>query len=131
MITSFKFIGAVSIALVIASTSLPAQELPKIFNGNDLSGWKVPTDNVWWKVHDGILEETSDAKKTGSILWTEKKYANVILEFEVKMVAGTVDSGIFIRNEHEPIPIGISGSLKRDMTGSPYVPGKGYPVEAE
>lgn len=131
MIASFKFIGAVSIALVIASTSLPAQELPKIFNGNDLSGWKVPTDNVWWKVHDGILEATSDAKKTGSILWTEKKYANFILEFEFKMGAGTVDSGIFVRNDHEQIQIGISGSLKRDMTGSPYIPGKGYPVEAE
>ena len=23
------------------------------------------------------------------------------------------------------------GSLKRDMTASPYIPGKGYPVEAE
>ena len=27
--------------------------------------------------------------------------------------------------------IGISGSLKRDMIGSPYIPGKGYPQEAE
>jgi hypothetical protein len=27
--------------------------------------------------------------------------------------------------------MGISGSLKRDMTGSPYIPGKGYPEEAE
>ena len=26
--------------------------------------------------------------------------------------------------------MGISGSLQRDMTGSPYIPGKGYPVEA-
>ena len=29
------------------------------------------------------------------------------------------------------IQIGESGSLKRDMTCSPYIPGKGYPVEAE
>ena len=31
----------------------------------------------------------------------------------------------------DQIQIGISGSLKRDMTASPYIPGKGYPVEAE
>ena len=28
------------------------------------------------------------------------------------------------------IQIGVSGSLKRDMTGSPYIPKKGYPKEA-
>ena len=28
------------------------------------------------------------------------------------------------------IQVGISGSLKRDMTGSPYVPKQGYPQEA-
>ena len=30
----------------------------------------------------------------------------------------------------EQIQIGISGSLKRDLTASPYISGKGYPVEA-
>ncbi|HIL56212.1 MAG TPA: DUF1080 domain-containing protein, partial [Verrucomicrobia bacterium] len=44
---------------------------------------------------------------------------------------GTVDSGIYVRNSREQIQIGISGSLKRDMTGSPYISGKGYPVEAK
>ena len=43
---------------------------------------------------------------------------------------GTVDSGIFLRGENDQIQIGISGSLKRDMTGSPYIPKLRYPVEA-
>ena len=47
------------------------------------------------------------------------------------MGKGTIDSGIFIRTEKQQIQIGESGSLKRDLTGSPYIPGKGYPVEAE
>jgi hypothetical protein len=47
------------------------------------------------------------------------------------MGEGTVDSGIFLRNDHDQIQIGISGSLQRDLTASPYIPGKGYPVEAE
>ncbi len=130
MIATLKLIGAVLFALVTVGSSLSAQELPKIFNGDDLSGWKVPDSNVWWKVHDGILEATSDADKTGSILWTEKEYSSFIMELEFKMGVGTVDSGVFIRNEREQIQIGISGSLKRDMTASPYIAGKGYPVEA-
>ena len=47
------------------------------------------------------------------------------------MGEGTVDTGLFLRTEKQQVQIGISGSKKRDMTGSVYVPGKGYPVEAE
>lgn len=105
--------------------------LHPIFNGEDLTGWAVPNNNVWWTVQDGILEVRSDPDQLGSILWTEQEYRNFIFEADFKMVDGTVDSGIFMRNDHDQIQIGISGSLKRDMTCSPYIPGKGYPVEAE
>ncbi len=47
------------------------------------------------------------------------------------MLDGIVDSGIFIRSENDQIQIGISGSLKRDLTGSPYLPKLRYPVEAK
>ncbi len=53
------------------------------------------------------------------------------MTFDFKMGSGTVDSGIYVRNSKEQIQIGISGSLKRDMTASPYIAGKGYPIEAE
>ena len=46
------------------------------------------------------------------------------------MGGGIADSGVFIRGENPESPqiqIGISGSLKVDMTGSPYVPKQGYP----
>ena len=77
-----------------------------------------------------MLTVTSDETKTGSTLWTEKVYKNFIIEFEYKNGAGVIDSGVFLRNDKEQIQIGISGSLKRDMTASPYIAGKGYPVEA-
>lgn len=123
---------ALSVASLAGSASpLLAEPLPKIFTGNDLSGWKVPEENVWWKAADGLLRVQSGPKQQGSTLWTEKEYENFIVELEFKMGAGTVDSGVFIRNGNEQIQIGISGSLKRDMTASPYISGKGYPVEAE
>lgn len=105
----------------------PAIEL---FNGKDFSGWVVPEDNIWWKVEDGAIVVRSGPKKKGSTLWTERSFADFEVELEF-MFDGKGDSGVFLRNGKEQIQIGISGSLKRDMTGSPYIPGKGYPVEAE
>jgi hypothetical protein len=119
---------------LFVGASLCAEEpvLQPIFNGKDFTGWDVPEGNVeWFTANDGILKVKNGPKKTGQILWTSEKYSDFVIEFEFKMGEGTVDSGIFIRNDKEQIQIGISGSLKRDMTGSPYIPGKGYPLEAE
>lgn len=54
-----------------------------------------------------------------------------MVEVEYKDVSGVVDSGIFLRGENDQIQIGISGSLKRDLTASPYIPGLRYPLEAK
>lgn len=106
-------------------------KLKKVFNGKNLKGWVVPENNIWWNANDGVMSAKSDPTKTGSILWTDKDYDNFVVVTDFKFGEGTVDSGIFLRTDKQQIQIGISGSLKRDMTGSPYIPGKGYPVEAE
>ena len=108
-------------------------KLKPIFNGKDLTGWKAPKGNDaagWYKAVDGVLKVQSGPKKKGSILWTRKKYRNFVMEFDFRFGEGVVDSGVHVRNQDQ-IQIGISGSLKRDMTCSPYIPGKGYPVEAK
>ncbi len=120
-------------ALVLFLVSMvQAQEpkLKKIFNGKNLKGWKAPANNVWWTASKGILFVKSTAEKKGSNLWTEKSYSNFILQADFLMGDGTVDSGFFLRSEEDQVQIGISGSLKRDMTGSPYIPKLRYPVEA-
>ena len=104
-----------------------------IFNGENLNGWKVPQGNEkagWYNVINNVLEIRSGPKKKGSVLWTEKEYKNFEMELGFRFIDGTIDSGIHLRNTDQ-IQIGISGSLKRDMTCSPYIPGKGYPVEAK
>ncbi|KAG1649524.1 hypothetical protein GQR58_028932 [Nymphon striatum] len=108
-------------------------EMTSIFDGDDLDAWEVPENNVWWFMDEGTLWAKSDPDKTGSILWTKKKYKDFIVQMDFKFGEGTVDSGIFMRGDDElnaQIQIGESGSLKRDMTASPYVPKQGYPVEA-
>ena len=125
----FSFI-AFSILLILQSTADDG-ELKSIFNGKDLTGWDVPDNNIWFTVKDGVLKLENGPQKKGQTLWTSDEYENFEMEFDFKMGKGTVDSGVYVRNSREQIQIGISGSLKRDMTGSPYISGKGYPVEAK
>lgn len=122
--------------LLFSGQLLQAQnvKMKKAFNGKNLKGWVEPENNMWWTAEGGILSAKSDPEQKGSILWTQKSFQDFVIELDFKMGDGTVDSGIFMRGDKKDAPqiqIGISGSLKRDMTGSPYVPGQGYPVEAE
>ncbi len=124
LLVIFVFLGA--------STILFAQEpkLKKIFNGKNLNGWKLPPDLTCWTASRGVLFVKNNAEKKGSNLWTEKNYQNFIISADFLMGDGTVDSGIFLRSENDQIQIGISWSLKRDLTASPYLPKLKYPVEA-
>lgn len=113
----------------LAATTLQAAP-EAIFNGKDLTGWKVE-GHAYWTAKDGVLTGESDEQKLKSTLWTEKEYEDFAVEGEFRY-KGPIDSGFFIRNNDDQIQIGISGSLKRDMTGSPYIaPKKKYPAEAE
>lgn len=118
--------------LILGFGQLNAQKskMKKIFNGKNLEGWVVPAPESCWTVSKGVLLVKSEPTKKGAILWTEKSYQNFVLQAEFLMGEGTVDSGFFLRSENDQIQIGISGSLKRDMTGSPYIPKLRYPVEA-
>jgi hypothetical protein len=119
--------------LMILSLSAFAQNLKyeKLFGKNDVDKWTIPDDLGCFNISKGILTIKSEPTKKGSILWTKKQYKNFVFETEFKMGDGTVDSGIFLRSEKNQIQIGISGSLKRDMTASPYIIGLGYPTEAQ
>lgn len=105
----------------------PTESLPSIFNGHDLTGWQAPHEPKYWSVVDGAIVGQSDDRKQGSMLYTEQPYGDVIVEAEVRFT-GEIDSGIMVRKPELQVQIGVSRSLKRDMTCSFYT-GK-YPEEA-
>jgi hypothetical protein len=118
------------LACLLAATLISHAAPEAIFDGKSLAGWKTAGADVWTAA-DGVLTGTSNDKKQGSILWTEKEYADFVFTCEFRF-EGKIDSGVFLRHENDQIQIGISGSLKRDMTASPYIASKrGYPVEAK
>ena len=104
----------------------PTERLPPIFNGRDLTGWRVPAE-PYWSVADGAIVGQSDDQKKGSMLYTEQAYGDVIVEGEVRFT-GEIDSGIMLRKPEVQVQIGVSRSLKRDMTCSFYT--GTYPEEA-
>jgi hypothetical protein len=122
---------ALGLMLLTSATTDREPRLRRIFNGRDLTGWTVSQGADQWTVAGRELLVRNNAERKGSILWTQKSYRDFILQADFLMGDGTVDSGFFLRSEKDQIQIGISGSLKRDLTASPYIPGKGYPVEAK
>jgi len=116
-----KLTRALLVALTLACCArADADQLQPIFNGKDLTGWKAPNPNPFWKVVDGVLVGENNASRKGNVLHTETAYTNFVLELEVRW-SGEIDSGIMLRAPELQLQFGISRSLKRDMSGSFYL----------
>lgn len=102
-----------------------------LFNGKDLSNFKAEDSKAFWRVEKGVLIGENDAAIKGNYLWTQKEYADFVIEFDVRWKATTdrgVDTGLEMRKPHIQLQLGVSGSLRVDMSGSFYTGGKpAYP----
>jgi Domain of Unknown Function (DUF1080) len=115
-----------SLLVLVGSTWATEPKLEPIFNGRDLTGWQSPDREKFWRVADGVLIGESIAGLKENYLWSEKAYGDFILEFEVRWT-GEIDSGVEFRKPSVQLQLGVSRSLKRDMSGSFYVGKPGYP----
>ena len=90
----FLSLGIVVIALGVNGVTFRAQSDPppgfvSIFNGKDLTGWKIPEgDNGHWKVLDGVVDYDagSEAPKDKN-LWTVKSYKNFVARVDWRIKA--------------------------------------------
>ena len=110
-------------------------KLEPLFNGKDLTGFKDAANNKFWHAENGILVGENDDKLTGNYLLTEKSYGDFVIEFDVRWkdtTARGVDTGLDMRKPRIQLQLGISGSLRVDMSGSFYTGGKpAYPEEGQ
>src|SRR4051812_30053812 len=123
---------ATSLLLATGLMAIAAEpKLKPLFNGKDLTNFKAAGSEAFWRVENGILIGENDAAKKGNYLWTEKDYKDFVIEFDVRWKTETergVDTGLEMRNPHIQLQLGVSGSLRVDMTGSFYTGGKpAYP----
>jgi hypothetical protein len=112
-----------SVLCPILARAAEPEDLPLVFNGKDLAGWQVPDPNPFWRVVDGVLIGENDAARKGHVLYTKKSYKDFIIEMEARW-SGEIDSGIMLREPELQLQIGISRSLKKDMTCSFYTNAK-------
>ncbi len=111
----------------VVGCSAAEPKLKPLFNGKDFSGFKSEGASEFWRIESGVLVGENNAAKTGHYLWTNKEYTDFVLEFDVRW-KGYTDTGIEMRKPKIQLQLGISGSLKVDMSGSFYTGGKpAYP----
>src|SRR5512140_769471 len=103
------------LALTLACPSLRAADdeagFSPLFNGKDLSGWKLRNPNgvhSWNVLPGGILKNTVEKGVHGTDLVTEKKFWNFTVRYEF-MTPEHSNSGFYLRGRHE---IQILGDYK-------------------
>ncbi len=86
-----------------------------LFNGKDLTGWKVPEgDNGHWKVKDGVIDYDARSEAPGDKdLWTEKSFSDFVLRIDWR-----------IKQTHGAYPMSEilpDGTNKKDKDGKEIV----------
>jgi len=82
-------LGVMALLAVGLATRAEAPEgFVSLFNGHDLSGWKVPPgDNGHWKVVNGVIDydAQSESKVADKSLWTEKGFKDFVLRLDWRL----------------------------------------------
>ena len=71
-----------------AADNAPPPGFVALFNGRDLSGWKVPEgDNGHWKVIEGVIDydAQSESKVSDKSLWSEREFGNFVLHVDWRL----------------------------------------------
>ena len=98
MKTNLRFLTI--IFLLITSLSFAQKnKKQKLFNGKDLTGWKIYGTEKWY-VEDGLLVCESGPDKQYGYLGTEKKFKDFELTLEFKQEANG-NSGVFFHSSIE------------------------------
>jgi hypothetical protein len=109
-----KFITALAVGVAVLGAAANAQKptFVSLFNGKDLSGWKIPAgDNGHWKVVNGVIDyDAASEAKDDKSLWSEKSYGDFILRVDWR-----IKETPYV-NPNVPI-IKYDGTHKKDAAG--------------
>jgi Domain of Unknown Function (DUF1080) len=86
-------------ALAFCMNVVNAQKFKPLFNGKDLTGWKINGSEKWY-VENGTLIAESGPDKEYGYLTTNKSYKNFILTLSFKQEENG-NSGVFFRSSVE------------------------------
>src|SRR5438094_7167922 len=109
---SIVAIAALAGVAAAAASRRAASDFAPLFNGRDLSGWKIPAgDNGHWRVVDGVIDYDAESEARGDkSLWSERSFGDFILRVDWR-----IKSTPYV-NPAVPI-IRFDGTHKKDATG--------------
>jgi len=111
----FVFAAALVLAAAVglrADDKAPPKGFESLFNGKDLSGWKVPPgDNGHWKVKEGVIDYDARSEAKGEkSLFTQRPFKDFVLRLDWRL---KTEPGY--RNK---VPVILpDGSHKKDKEG--------------
>jgi hypothetical protein len=72
-----------------AADNAPPPGFTALFNGKDLTGWKVPAgDNGHWRVVDGVIDYDAESEAKGEkSLFTEREFGDFVLHLDWRIKA--------------------------------------------
>ncbi len=107
-------LGFLLVTPALAQSGSAPQGFVSLFNGRDLTGWKIPAgDNGHWKVVDGVIDYDARSEAEQKHLWTEKEYKDLVLRLEWRLK----DTPFIYRNGRVLLP---DGNEKLDAAGKPF-----------
>src|SRR5262245_55380933 len=89
----WKRLAWIAAPMLLATSLASAQDrhesdgFVSLFNGKDLSGWKVPErDGGHWKVVDGAIDYDAGSEASGDKnLWSEREYGDFVLRLDWRL----------------------------------------------
>jgi Domain of Unknown Function (DUF1080) len=110
---SAKLAASLLALAFLAGTVVRTQDgFTPLFNGKDLSGWKIPPgDNGHWKVVDGVIDYDAESEASGEkSLSSDREFGDYVLRLEWRIKATPyINPGV-------PIIL-ANGSHKKDADG--------------
>ena len=109
------FLSLAVLGLGLASRAADADGFVSLFNGRDLSGWKVPPgDNGHWKVVNGVIDydARSESPERDKSMFSEKSFKDFILKVDWRLK--TDEPGYMNPNVKQILP---DGSHKKGPDG--------------
>jgi len=112
-ITAVLILNSIAIGTHGAENQPPAG-FKELFNGKDLTGWKVPQgDNDHWKVIDGAIDYDAASEATGDKnLWSDREFGDFTLHVDWRIK----ETPYVNPNVPYILP---DGTHARDITGKP------------
>jgi hypothetical protein len=97
------YLLATAIAVGMQSASAQTKTgYTNLFNGKDLSGWKILAGKAEYKVENGGITGTAVLNSGNTFLVTEKEYGDFILELDTKTESTITNSGVQLRSHYNP-----------------------------